>query len=416
MADNVQLNAGAGGQTLRTDDVGGFQYQMIKLGFGGDGVAQDVLTTNGLPVNQQTGATWAISAASLPLPTGAATAAKQPALGTSGAASADVITVQGILGMTPVQIADNGGSITVDGTVSITANSAVNVAQVGGNNVNTGSGAAGTGTQRVILATDQPAVPVSQSGSWTLAANQSVNVAQINGATPLMGNGASGTGAQRVTLASDSTGVLATVSTVTTLSQFGGQAINLGNGTVGAGTLRVTVASDSTGVLGVNGSVAHDSPSANNPVQVAGTGRSTDYTAVSDGDVARTLLSLLGKQVSLPYALPGNTWNYAAAAGGLVTTGGVTAKAAAGAGIRNYISSIQVINSHQTIGTEVVVRDGAAGTVLHRGWAQAAGGGYACKFDPPLRGTANTLVEIAEITATATAGVLVNLQGYVAAE
>lgn len=42
------------------------------------------------------GATVAVSAASLPLPTGAATAAKQPALGTAGTASTDVITVQGI--------------------------------------------------------------------------------------------------------------------------------------------------------------------------------------------------------------------------------------------------------------------------------------------------------------------------------
>ncbi len=38
-----------------------------------------------------------------------------------------------------------------------------------------------------------------------LAANQSVNVAQINGVTPLMGNGTAGTGAQRVTIASDNT-------------------------------------------------------------------------------------------------------------------------------------------------------------------------------------------------------------------
>lgn len=40
--------------------------------------------------------TQPVSAASLPLPAGASTAAKQPALGTAGAASADVITVQGI--------------------------------------------------------------------------------------------------------------------------------------------------------------------------------------------------------------------------------------------------------------------------------------------------------------------------------
>lgn len=45
----------------------------------------------------------AVSAASLPLPSGAATLAKQPALGTAGTASADVISVQGVASMTPVQ-------------------------------------------------------------------------------------------------------------------------------------------------------------------------------------------------------------------------------------------------------------------------------------------------------------------------
>lgn len=111
-----------------------------------------------------------------------------------------------------------------------------------------------------------------------------------------------------------------------------------------------------------------------------------------------------------------NTWSYAAVAGGLVTTGGVTAKAAAGAGIRNYIASVDVVNSHQTVSTEVVIRDGAAGTVLWRTWAQTAGGGISKTFNPPLRGSANTLVEIAEITTTVTAGVLVNLQGYTSAD
>lgn len=46
-------------------------------------------------------ATQPVSAASLPLPTGAATAAKQPALGTAGSASTDILTVQGIASMTP---------------------------------------------------------------------------------------------------------------------------------------------------------------------------------------------------------------------------------------------------------------------------------------------------------------------------
>jgi hypothetical protein len=164
------------------------------------------------------------------------------------------------------------------------------------------------------------------------------------------------------------------------------------------------------------GDAAHDAAIAGNPVRIAGRGMSADYAAVATGDTADVLATLLGKLVTVPWALPGNTWNYAAPAGGLVSQTAVTVKAAAGAGIRNYITSAQIINSHATISTEIMILDGAAGTVLWRGWAQAAGGGISCKFDPPLRGTANTLVEVDEVTATGTAGLLINLQGFVAAE
>jgi hypothetical protein len=108
-----------------------------------------------------------------------------------------------------------------------------------------------------------------------------------------------------------------------------------------------------------------------------------------------------------------NTFNYAAPAGGLVTTADVSAKGAAGSGIRNFIKRAQIINSHQTIGTEVVIKDGS--TVLFRAWCEPKGGGVNAVFDPPLKGTANTAINIAEITATATAGVLVNLQGFTGA-
>lgn len=50
------------------------------------------------------GLTQPVSLASVPLPTGASTSAKQPSLGTAGAASADVISIQGIASMTPVAI------------------------------------------------------------------------------------------------------------------------------------------------------------------------------------------------------------------------------------------------------------------------------------------------------------------------
>ena len=54
------------------------------------------ISASGAAKVDNSGVTQPISASSLPLPSGAATAAKQPALGTAGSASTDVITVQGI--------------------------------------------------------------------------------------------------------------------------------------------------------------------------------------------------------------------------------------------------------------------------------------------------------------------------------
>lgn len=68
-----------------------------------------------------------------------------------------------------LSVDDNGGALTVDGTVLLGANSGVDIGK--------------------------------------LTANQSVNNAQINGVTPLMGAGNTGTGSQRVTIATDQAAV-----------------------------------------------------------------------------------------------------------------------------------------------------------------------------------------------------------------
>lgn len=48
--DNIQLNLGAGGKILATDDVGGFQHELVKIEFGEDGIATKVSDDNPLPV------------------------------------------------------------------------------------------------------------------------------------------------------------------------------------------------------------------------------------------------------------------------------------------------------------------------------------------------------------------------------
>jgi hypothetical protein len=66
-------------------------------------------------------ATQPVSAASLPLPSGASTSAKQPALGTAGTPSADVLSVQGAPSMTALKTDGSG----VTQPVSIAASVAV---------------------------------------------------------------------------------------------------------------------------------------------------------------------------------------------------------------------------------------------------------------------------------------------------
>jgi hypothetical protein len=73
-------------------------------------------TAGGLRVDGSA-VTQPISAASLPLPTGAATSAKQPALGTAGTPSADVITVQGAAAGTPLPVSFNGSDRNVTGSL-----------------------------------------------------------------------------------------------------------------------------------------------------------------------------------------------------------------------------------------------------------------------------------------------------------
>lgn len=107
-------------------------------------------------------------------------------------------------------------AVTQSGAWSLSANQSTNVAQFGGTNVSTGTGAGGAGIPRMTISNDS-----------SLAANQSVNVAQMNGVATTMNNGAAGTGVQRTAIANDNTAIAnwghgATGSAVPSGAQYGG--------------------------------------------------------------------------------------------------------------------------------------------------------------------------------------------------
>lgn len=126
------------------------------------------------------------------------------------------------------------------------------------------------------------------------------------------------------------------------------------------------------------------------------------------------------RAAAAPSASTGSTsslWNYAAALGGIVnTTTAVTIAAAAGSGLKNYITGYDVTYTALTNSTELAIRDGAGGTVLYRTWLPVGGPCTSpafVQFDPAISGTANTLMEVVTLTATgAASAVWFNARGY----
>lgn len=82
-----------------------------------DGVETSLSSIDGKITAVNTGAVVVSSSA---LPTGASTAAKQPALGTAGTPSADVLTVQGVTSMTALKVDGSAVTQPVSGTVAVT--------------------------------------------------------------------------------------------------------------------------------------------------------------------------------------------------------------------------------------------------------------------------------------------------------
>lgn len=166
-----------------------------------------------------------------------------------------------------------------------------------------GSVEAGTSTDPLRCdptgTTTQPVsgtVAATQSGAWALTANQSVNVAQINGVTPLMGNGASGTGASRVTIANDSTGILAGVTTVSTVTNVATIGTSVTPGTAAANLGKAEDAVHTSGDVGVMAlAVRNDSVAA-----LAGT--TGDYIPLTTDSTGRVWAS-----AKIDTALPAGT-------------------------------------------------------------------------------------------------------------
>lgn len=170
-------------------------------------------------------------------------------------------------------------------------------------------------------------------------------------------------------------------------------------------------------VTSAGGQVAHDAAVAGNPMRAAARAISAAYATVTTGDQADLVSTLQGVLVTRPWQIPELEWSYAAAGSGIVnTTTAVTFRAAPGAGLRSYVTGIQVMSEALTTATELAIRDGAGGTVLWR--TKIPTGGLPTMnivFNNPLKSTANTLLEVVTLTASGAGAVYFNAQGFTAA-
>lgn len=143
--------------------------------------------------------------------------------------------------------------------------------------------------------------------------------------------------------------------------------------------------------------------------------RGAIYVTLAAPDSASAGLSD-GNGVASTPGLAGNTWSYSNGATGILsnTTTAVTIKTAGGAGIRNYIDSCTINTTAFGASVPIAIRDGAGGTVLFAVSVPTAGYLQPVNivFQQPLRGTANTLLEVVTTSANTSGTAWVNCQGH----
>lgn len=224
------------------------------------------------------------------------------------------------------------------------------------------------------------ALPTGSNAIGKLAANSGVDIGDVDVASIVPGTGATNLGkAEDAAHSSGDVGIQVLAIRDDTLGAFSG-----------AENDYEPLHTDATGALWVDpqGNVAHDAADSGNPIKVGAIAKNAEQTAVANNDRVQLAADLVGKLITLPYANPENF--VSGATSDITNTTATSVIAAAGAGIRNYITSILVTNSHATVGTFVNITDGSGGTILWTGYAAPAGGGFSVTLPTPIKTTANT--------------------------
>jgi hypothetical protein len=350
MVDNVTADAGSGGATFATDDIGGVHYPITKLTFGaldsqtiassGTGTRDagcqrvTIATDDVVPASQS--GTWIVDLGANNDVT--VTGGETPA--DADATPTDAVPVQAFNsvynGTTWDLVREGGtaGSILVDG-------SAVTQPVSGTVTANPASGTIDTVT----------------------------NLAQMGGTALSMNTGVRDAGTQRVTVATnDVVPVTGTITAVTDITNT----VTVDNG----GTFAVQADLGANNDVTVTGGNAHDGTTLGNPV--LGGARATNsvegITQVANADLTHVQADLNGVLLTRN----GTTLEELVSERVSNTNGTSTdmtgAFAAGGANIHAYITSVTIHNAHASTNGYVDLRNGAAGGIVWTLPAPAGGG------------------------------------------
>lgn len=173
-------------------------------------------------------------------------------------------------------------------------------------------------------------------------------------------------------------------------------------------TLAATISSGTVTTVTTlsNGQAAHDAAIAGSPHRVAGRAVTANYAAVATGDTADVITTLVGAQITKPYAIPEAEWSFT---GALTTTSDVAVQTAAGAGLKRHVTWVQATNTGGSgTSVDVLIRDGTT-TRLQFTVPGSQSVDFALPTGIPL--TANTALNV-QLSAAGT--VRFNALGYTA--
>lgn len=125
-----------------------------------------------------------------------------------------------------------------------------------------------------------------------------------------------------------------------------------------AQTALPVVVSNSPNVTVGNGQGAHNVAITGNPVRLGARALTANYTATTSGYTADLISTLVGALISKPYSIPEADFLITSQKAGLLnTTTPLQVKDSAGAGLRNYITGIDIVSEALTNATEFEIRE-----------------------------------------------------------